>query len=97
MTYKKIIKIEVPVYLSDTERLYNTASIKHNGKLYCPYCGKELSHFEDWDHYERTDYYNCDCEDATREFEYTRVINHLKNNMPKPQFELKTTVELSKI
>ena len=97
MSNKRIIHIDVPTWADPVRRCYNTQGIKHNGVLYCQYCGKPLEHFEDWDRYESTDYYNCNCEDAMKEFEYNLAINYLKNNMPKPKYKLKTTVELTKI
>ena len=83
---------------------YNTLSIKHNGKVYCAYCGKEIEADLKIDGYDSYEYYHCNCEDAMKEIEVRKEIEaaerevcKLTAKLPKPKFQLVTETTLRNI
>ena len=99
----KMIDIEkVKTWLSD-----NFYTCVHNGEAYCEYGGKKIAPDCESDHYEVTEYYHCDCDDAIKQMDiedkikeiYRTQIVPLQNSLPEAKYALKskTVFEISKI
>jgi len=90
---KRTLHFNVDVWEDPKERYFNTAAIVLNNKKYCPYCGKELKLYTEWDHYDEIHYYNCDCEDANKEHDLEIMLDNIKRQLPIHKYKLKTVIQ----
>jgi len=66
----------------------NTKYLYFDNKVYCAYCGKEIQADTEIDHYETTEYYHCDCNDARHEIDLIRQIQKKKEELKQIKNEL---------
>lgn len=74
----------------EERRNWNTKFYEKDGEKYCVYCGKKMSVFTDE---MASDYYNCDCLEADKEYMLNMQISELQfkiqlfnNQLPEPNF-----------
>lgn len=82
----------------------DTKCIELYGKHYCAYCGEELEAYREIDHYDVTEYYCCECDDAKLELKLQDEIRELKYKIscieyefPKERYKITTKTILEEI
>lgn len=74
-------------------RYFDTSFLELNGVKYCPYCGKKLTMFEEhFGQYDIETYWNCNCEDALKEYQIKKQIRTLELQLPRHRFSIKPLI-----
>lgn len=75
-------------------KYYNTPYFQIYNRKRCEYCGKEMEEHIEWDEYWKSEFYNCDCENATLEHELKIEIEDLKDKLYKLENHVKGKSEI---